>query len=66
MKPDLALGLDVLADVLQNPTFPEKEVELEKAAQIAAIKAEDEQITAVAKNVMREKLFGAHPYALRG
>ncbi len=66
MKPDLALGLDVLADVLQNPTFPEKEVELEKAAQIAAIKAEDEQITSVAKNVMREKLFGAHPYALRG
>jgi zinc protease len=66
MKPDLALGLDVLADVLQNPTFPDKEVELEKAAQIAAIKAEDEQITAVARNVMREKLFGSHPYALRG
>jgi zinc protease len=66
MKPDLALGLDVLADVLQNPIFPEKEVELEKAAQIAAIKAEDEQITAVARNVMREKLFGSHPYALRG
>ena len=66
MKPDLALGLDVLADVLQNPTFPEKEVELEKATQIAAIKAEEEQITAVAKNVMREKLFGSHPYALRG
>ena len=65
MKPDLALGLDVLGDVLQNPTFPEKEVELEKATQIAAIKAEDEQITAVAKNVMREKLFGTHPYALR-
>ena len=52
--------------MLQNPTFPEKEVELEKATQIAAIKAEDEQITAVARNVMREKLFGAHPYALRG
>ncbi|MGB7837420.1 MAG: pitrilysin family protein [Terrimicrobiaceae bacterium] len=66
MKPDLALGLEVLADVLQNPTFPEQEVALEKAAQIAAIKAEDEQITAVARNVMREKLFGAHPYALRG
>jgi zinc protease len=66
MKPDLALGLEVLADVLQNPTFPEEEVNLEKAAQIAAIKAEDEQITAVARNVMREKLFGAHPYALRG
>jgi zinc protease len=65
MKPDLALGLEVLADVLENPTFPEKEVELEKAAQIAAIKAEDEQITSVARNVLREKLFDTHPYALR-
>ncbi len=65
MKPDLALGLDVLADVLQNPVFPEKEVELEKAAQMAAIKAEDEQITAVARNLLREKLFENHPYALR-
>lgn len=65
MKPDLALGLDVLGDVLQNPTFPEAEVALEKQAQIAGIKAENEQITAVARNAAREKLFGAHPYALR-
>ena len=65
MKPDLALGLEVLADVLQNPVFPEKEVELEKAAQIATIKAEDEQVTAVARNILREKLFEHHPYALR-
>ena len=64
MKPNLALGLNVLADILQNPIFPE-EVALEKAAQIAAIKAEDEQITTVARNIMREKLFGKHPYALR-
>ncbi len=38
-------------------------VELEKQAQIAGIKAENEQITAVARNTAREKLFGTHPYA---
>ena len=65
MKPDLALGLATLSDVVQNPTFPEAEVDLEKKAQIAAIKAEEEQITAVARNVARQKLFGTHPYALR-
>jgi zinc protease len=65
MKPDLKLGLDILADVLQHPTFPAAEVELEKQAQIAGIKAENEQITAVARNTAREKLFGDHPYALR-
>jgi zinc protease len=65
MQPDLSLGLEILADILQNPTFPEKEVDIERSAQIAAIKADDEQITAVARNLMREKLFGNHPYALR-
>lgn len=65
MKPDLALGLGILADVVGNPIFPDAEVDLEKKAQLAAIKAEDEQITAVARNAARKNLFGTHPYALR-
>lgn len=65
MKPDLSLGLEILSDVLLNPTFPAAEVELEKGTQIAGIKAEEEQVTAVARNTTREKLFGSHPYALR-
>ncbi|WP_075079431.1 M16 family metallopeptidase [Terrimicrobium sacchariphilum] len=66
MKPDLALGLDLVADVIKNPTFPAGEVDLEKRGLLAAIKAEDEQPTAVARNAMRSSLFGTHPYALRG
>lgn len=65
MKPDLALGAELLADVLLNPTFPEREVELEKRTQLAGIKADEEQVTSVARNLVREKLFGEHPYALR-
>jgi len=65
MKPDLGLGLDILSDVLKNPTFPEGEIALEKQAQLAAIKEEDEKPVRVAGNLMRRKLFGAHPYALR-
>lgn len=65
LKPDLKLGLDVLSDILLNPTFPASEVELEKQSQIAAIKAEEDQITSVARNLMRQKLFGEHPYSLR-
>lgn len=64
MKPDLALGLEVLADVLQNPAFPDNEVDLEKKAQAAAIKADEEKPTMVARNLTRQKLFGSHPYAL--
>ena len=65
MQPDLALGIEVLSDVLLNPIFPDREVELEKKSQIAGIKADDEQMTSVARNLVRENLFGAHPYGLR-
>lgn len=65
LSSELGKGLEILADVLLNPTFPEREVSLEKNAQIAAIKAEDDQITSVASNLLRQKLFSGHPYALR-
>ena len=65
MKPDLRLGLDILADVLVNATFPEDEISREKEDQIASLKAEDEQITSVARNAMRRAIFGEHPYGLR-
>lgn len=65
MKPDLHLGLDLLADVLTAASFPAAEIEREKEDQIAALKAEDEQITTVAKHAMRRAVFGDHPYGLR-
>jgi len=65
MKDDFPLGMEVLADVVANATFPENEVALEKNSQIAAIKAEDDQITAVARNLLKPRLYGSHPYGLR-
>lgn len=65
MTPDCRLGLGLLADVLLNAAFPEAEIAREKEDQIAALKAEDEQITAVAGNAMRQAVFGSHPYGLR-
>src|SRR5215475_9225317 len=65
MKPDVKLGLDLLSDVLLNATFPEKAIAREKEIQIAAIQQEDEQLTSVARNIMRQALFPQHPYALR-
>ena len=65
MKPDLKTGVDLFADVLLNANFPEKAVEREKQVQIAGIKQEEEQLTAVARNILRQALFTDHPYALR-
>jgi zinc protease len=65
MRPDLESGLEILADVVQNPIFPEREIELERNTQIASIKAEEDQITSVARNLLRQRLFGNHPYSMR-
>lgn len=65
MRPDWELGLAVLADVLQRPTFPEREVARERELQLAALKAEDDDVMAVAMRRLREKLFAGHPYGMR-
>jgi zinc protease len=65
MKPDLKLGVELFADVLLNATMPEKAIAREKEVQIAAIQQEEEQLTAVARNILRQALFPQHPYALR-
>ena len=65
MQPDLALGLDILADVLLHATLPETVIAREKTVQAAAIKSEDEHMTSLARNRLRAEMFGSHPYALR-
>ena len=65
LRDDLKLGLEVLADVLLNANFPETVIAREKEAQLASIKAEDEEPVAVGGRLMREHLLAGHPYALR-
>src|SRR5437870_533000 len=64
-KPDLKLGVNLFADVLLNATMPEKAIAREREIQIAAIQQEEEQLTTVARNILRQALFTQHPYALR-
>ena len=65
-EPDLRLGAELLSDVLLNATMPEKAVGREKEVQLAGIQEDEEQMTTVARNILREALFQQHPYALRG
>lgn len=64
MKPYCSLGLDLLAEVLTEATFPKDEVEHEKSSQLAAIKAEEDQILHVAQRHLKAKLFGDDPYGM--
>ena len=65
-KPDLRLGAELLSDVLLHATMPEKAVAREKEVQLARIRDDEEQLTTVARNILRDALFRGHPYALRG
>jgi zinc protease len=65
-QPDFKLGAELLSDVLLNATMPEKAITREKEVQLAGIKEDEEQLTTVARNILREALFPEHPYALRG
>ena len=64
-QPDLALGADILADVLLNSTMPERAVAREKEIQLAKIREAEEQPLTVARSILRAALFPNHPFALR-
>ena len=65
MRPDLEVGIELMADVVMRSTFPEAAIAREKEAQLAGIKAEDEQVTVLARRLLNTHLFGDHPYGLR-
>ena len=53
---------DLLEDVLLHPSFPEAEVDKERAALLNAIHTNDEHIFNVAEELFRNSMFGGHPY----
>ena len=64
LSEDLDRTLDVLADVLQNPTFPDTLLARERAVQIAEFKQEQDQILRQGQQLLREAMFARHPYHL--
>ncbi|HEU4436884.1 MAG TPA: pitrilysin family protein, partial [candidate division Zixibacteria bacterium] len=56
-------ALDILADVILNPSFPEEEIERQRASRLAGLVQERENPSAVANRVMARVLYGSnHPY----
>jgi len=58
--------LDLLADVVRNPTFPQGEVDLIKANTTQQLQAQLASPQYVANKLFRQTLFGSHPYARIG
>jgi zinc protease len=64
LQGDLEAAVALLADLALNPTFPADELEKERTKQASDIKLENDKPTSVARNAVRETLFGNHPYRL--
>lgn len=64
LKPSLDASIDLFADVVLNPAFPEKEFERLKNEQINTIKQEKSEPISMALRVMNKYLYGeGHPYS---
>jgi zinc protease len=62
LKRDLALGLDLMAEVVLSPTFPEAEVKRKAAQTQAAIKRSEEDPGTVASRALARLVYPSHPY----
>jgi predicted Zn-dependent peptidase len=58
--------LELVAELLRSPAFPEMEVELERRLTLQGIRSMQEQPFSVANNQLRQAMYGQHPYALPG
>ncbi len=64
MSDDSILGVNMLADVLHNPSFPGEALERQREVQMAALRAQDDKLLQKTFRLMRENLFGGHGYGL--
>jgi zinc protease len=62
LKKDLAVGLELLAEILTSSTFPQEEIDRQKQAIIAGIRAQEEDPGAVAGKAFAAALFPQSPY----
>ncbi|HET8564224.1 MAG TPA: pitrilysin family protein [Candidatus Binatia bacterium] len=62
LKKDLAVGLELLADILTSSVFPQEEIDRQKQAVIASIKAKEEEPGSIAQRKFSEALFPESRY----
>jgi zinc protease len=62
LKKDLATGLQLLADILTASTFPQEEIDRQKQAVIAGIKAREESPGSIAQRRFAAALYPQSPY----
>jgi zinc protease len=64
LSTDFTTGLDLVADVILRPTFPEAVLERERQIQLAGIRAQKDELLPTASKMMRRAMFGDIGYGL--
>jgi predicted Zn-dependent peptidase len=64
MKSSADLGLELLADIVINPTFPQEEVERQMRQTLSGLQVSYSDPQSLAGYLMRRTVFGTHPYAM--
>ncbi len=57
-------GLTILADVLQNATFPDSEVDLAKRNAADNLRSQEADPSFLARRALAKAIFGDHPYSV--
>lgn len=64
LSSDFDKGLELMADVVLNATFPDSALEREREVQLAGIRSQKDQLLQSASKAMRRALFGDASYGL--
>jgi len=64
LPPDADRALSVLADAVLAPAFKAGTFAIERDAQLAELKQDEDDVVTLGKKLLRRKFFGAHPLAL--
>src|SRR5262249_38058431 len=62
LRKDLGLGLDLLAEALMRPAFPQAEFDRKRDEIVASVLQSEEDPGTVAARALRRLAFGSHPF----
>ncbi len=61
---DADLALELIADAVLKPSFRAPRLEIEREGALASLKESLDDVVTVGRKKLREKFFGAHPFAI--
>jgi zinc protease len=62
LREDAELAFDLLSDIVQNPTFPETELEVSRQQWLTSLETEFADPESLAQRAFTQLVYGDHPY----